>query len=85
MYAGDWTDLGRLLAPKTIGRQPADEASAGYTDLDLECARRNRLSARVKKEMTNPENQPWLSSTSVWELILFQRKRRVELDEELGA
>jgi PIN domain nuclease of toxin-antitoxin system len=44
----------------------------------------DKLSARVKKEMTNSENQLWLSSISVWELILLHRKRRVELDAELG-
>jgi PIN domain nuclease of toxin-antitoxin system len=43
-----------------------------------------RLSARVARELTNPENQLWLSSISVWELLLLHRKRRVALDEEIG-
>jgi PIN domain nuclease of toxin-antitoxin system len=41
-----------------------------------------RLSARVAKELANPDNQLWLSSVSVWELILLQRKQRIELEEE---
>jgi PIN domain nuclease of toxin-antitoxin system len=41
-----------------------------------------RLSARVARELTNPENQLWLSAVSVWELQLLHRKKRIELDEE---
>jgi PIN domain nuclease of toxin-antitoxin system len=41
----------------------------------------HRLSARVARELTNPENQLWLSSVSVWELLLLHRKRRIALDE----
>jgi PIN domain nuclease of toxin-antitoxin system len=41
-----------------------------------------RLSARVTKELLNPANQLWLSSVSVWELILLNNKRRIELDGE---
>lgn len=43
-----------------------------------------RLSARVARELTNPENQLWLSSISVWELLLLHRKRRIRLEEEIG-
>lgn len=41
-----------------------------------------RLSARVVKELTSPDNQLWLSSVSVWELLLLHRKRRIELEGE---
>ncbi len=44
-----------------------------------------RLSARVEKELTDPENQLWLSSISIWELLLLHRKRRIKLDEEIGT
>ncbi len=44
-----------------------------------------RLSARVARELTNPENQLWLSSISVWELLLLHRKQRIELEEEAGS
>jgi PIN domain nuclease of toxin-antitoxin system len=41
-----------------------------------------RLSTRVARELTSPDNQLWLSSVSVWELLLLHRKRRIELEEE---
>ena len=41
-----------------------------------------KLSARVTKQLTNPENQLWLSAISVWEALSLHRKRRLELDEE---
>jgi PIN domain nuclease of toxin-antitoxin system len=44
-----------------------------------------RLSARVARELTDSENQLWLSSISVWELLLLIRKRRIELEEEAGS
>jgi PIN domain nuclease of toxin-antitoxin system len=42
-----------------------------------------RLSTRVARELTSPDNQLWLSSVSVWELLLLHRKRRIELEEEI--
>ena len=42
-----------------------------------------RLSTRVARELTSPDNQLWLSSVSVWELLLLHRKRRIELEEEV--
>jgi PIN domain nuclease of toxin-antitoxin system len=42
-----------------------------------------RLSRRVAKELTNAQNQLWLSSISVWELVLLHRKRRIELDVDV--
>ncbi len=41
-----------------------------------------RLTARVARELANPENQLWLSAVSVWELQLLVRKKRIVLDEE---
>lgn len=41
-----------------------------------------KLSARVTKQLTSPENQLWLSSISVWEALTLHRKGRLELDEE---
>jgi PIN domain nuclease of toxin-antitoxin system len=44
-----------------------------------------KLSARVARQLTNPDNQLWLSSISVWEFLLLHRKRRIELEEEAAA
>jgi PIN domain nuclease of toxin-antitoxin system len=44
-----------------------------------------RLTARVARELARPANQLWLSPVSVWELQLLHRKRRIELDEEVGS
>jgi PIN domain nuclease of toxin-antitoxin system len=44
-----------------------------------------RLTARVARELASPSNQLWLSPVSVWELLLLHRKRRIELDEEVGS
>jgi PIN domain nuclease of toxin-antitoxin system len=40
-----------------------------------------RLSRRVAKELTRPENELWLSSVSVWELVLLDKKKRIELNQ----
>ena len=44
-----------------------------------------RLSRRVTRALTSPENQLWLSSISVWELLLLHRKGHIEFEEEAGA
>jgi PIN domain nuclease of toxin-antitoxin system len=44
-----------------------------------------RLSRRVARALTNPGNQLWLSSISVWELLLLHRKHRIELEEEADS
>ncbi len=41
------------------------------------------LSARVAKELTRPENELWLSSVSVWELVLLDKKKRIELNQDV--
>jgi PIN domain nuclease of toxin-antitoxin system len=38
-----------------------------------------RLSARVARQLTNPENEIWLSAVSVWELRLLHDKGRMRL------
>ena len=42
-----------------------------------------RLSQLVKRELTSSANQLWLSSVSIWELLLLHRKRRIELNEDV--
>ena len=44
-----------------------------------------RLSKRVARELGNPDNELWLSSISVWELLVLAEKGRVELTEPAGA
>ena len=41
---------------------------------------RRRLAPRVARELTNTENELWLSPISVWEVQLLYRKRRIELE-----
>jgi len=43
-------------------------------------ADRKRLSNRVLRELTNTENQLWLSPISVWEVQFLYRKKRIELE-----
>ena len=38
-----------------------------------------RLSARVARQLVNPENEIWLSAVSVWELRLLHDKGRLKL------
>jgi len=38
-----------------------------------------RLSARVARQLTNPENEIWLSAVSIWELRLLHDKGRMRL------
>jgi len=40
-----------------------------------------RLSSRVAKALTNPENELWLSPASIWEVLILRRKGRVEIAE----
>jgi PIN domain nuclease of toxin-antitoxin system len=44
-----------------------------------------RLSSRVARALTSPDNRLWLSSISVWELVLLHRKGRIEMDQDIGA
>ena len=38
-----------------------------------------RLSARVARQLVNPENELWLSAVSVWELRLLHDRGRLKL------
>ena len=38
-----------------------------------------RLSARVARQLVNPENEIWLSAVSVWELRLLHDRGRLKL------
>ena len=38
-----------------------------------------RLASRVRRQLSNPENEIWLSAVSVWELRLLSDKGRVKL------
>jgi PIN domain nuclease of toxin-antitoxin system len=42
-----------------------------------------RLSDRVANELTRPDNELWLSSVSVWELVLLDKKNRIELNRDV--
>jgi PIN domain nuclease of toxin-antitoxin system len=39
----------------------------------------HRLSAKVKQEVTNSENEVWLSPISLWEALALQAKGRIHL------
>jgi PIN domain nuclease of toxin-antitoxin system len=40
-----------------------------------------RLSSRVRREITDPANELWLSPVSIWEFLLLHRKGRVKVPE----
>jgi PIN domain nuclease of toxin-antitoxin system len=44
-----------------------------------------RLSRRVAKELANPRNELWLSSISVWELMVLCEKGRLALHEDVDT
>ena len=39
-----------------------------------------RLSKRVEAELSNPANELWLSSVSVWEALTLMQKGRIRMD-----
>jgi PIN domain nuclease of toxin-antitoxin system len=41
-----------------------------------------RLSRKIARAIDNPQNELWLSSISVWELLMLTQKGRVQLDED---
>jgi PIN domain nuclease of toxin-antitoxin system len=43
------------------------------------------LTPRVKDELTDAENELWLSPVSVWEVLMLSRKGRITLDGPPGA
>lgn len=44
----------------------------------------DRLSKRVSQAVQDEENDLWLSSISVWELTVLQRKGRFELPDDIS-
>lgn len=44
-----------------------------------------RLSRRVALALANKDNELWLSSVSVWEMIVLQRKGRIELPKDVPS
>lgn len=46
---------------------------------------RDRISDRVQKELTNDQNELWLSSVSIWEALLLHSKRRIYLHDDVRA
>lgn len=40
----------------------------------------NRLAQRVRREMSAPQNELWLSPVSVWEALALHAKRRLEME-----
>lgn len=45
----------------------------------------DRLSRRVTKELTDPQNDLWLSAVSVWELGILLRKRRFQIPDDFST
>jgi PIN domain nuclease of toxin-antitoxin system len=44
-----------------------------------------RLSRRVRQAVTSSENELWFSSASVWEIVLLDRKGRIELNPNVAT
>lgn len=44
-----------------------------------------RLGHRVRHELTNPNNELWLSPVSTWEALLLNAKGRIQLRGDLAA
>src|SRR6267378_521587 len=44
----------------------------------------HKLSSEVARELTNPENERYLSAVSVWEAILLLEKKRTRLNGDFG-
>ena len=43
-----------------------------------------RLGRRVNNELSNVNNEPWLSSGSVWEALVLMQKGRVRVENPFG-
>lgn len=44
----------------------------------------HKLSSEVARELSNPENERYLSAISVWEVILLLEKKRTRLHGDFG-
>ena len=45
----------------------------------------SRLGQRVQRELTDPQNEKWLSPISAWEALLLHRKARINLEADSAA
>ena len=45
----------------------------------------HKLSSEVTREVSNPENNRYLSAVSIWEMINLLEKRRIEIDQDFGG
>ena len=45
----------------------------------------DKLKKRVAAAIQDERNELWLSPISIWELAILVKKRRIELDDEIGA
>jgi len=43
-----------------------------------------KITSLVRRELANPSNQLWLSPVSIWELVLLQEKKKLQLRQDLG-
>jgi PIN domain nuclease of toxin-antitoxin system len=45
----------------------------------------HRVSSEVVRELSSPANEWFLSSASVWEMVMLLEKKRIQLDSDFGA
>ena len=43
-----------------------------------------KLTSEVARELTNPENERFLSPVSIWEIAVLLEKRRISLKQDFG-
>lgn len=43
----------------------------------------NRLSRRITRELSDQENELWLSAVSVWELTMLIRKKKMQISQDV--
>jgi PIN domain nuclease of toxin-antitoxin system len=43
-----------------------------------------KITSLVARELADPSNQLWLSPVSIWELVLLQEKKKLQLRQDLG-
>ena len=45
----------------------------------------HKITSEVVREMTNPQNDQFLSAVSIWEAVVLLEKRRLRLDPDFGV
>ena len=73
--------IGKRLAIPILNTQ--NEPALGHTHLGVESPRALENLFRSERDLAASENELWLSSVSVWELIALVEKKRVELKRDL--